>query len=224
MSGFQINQIVAAILATLLVVIGARVLSNIVYEPSPHGGDPAVHEVVPAEPEASAPAVAPEPAEALEEPRALEEPQVLEEEPALAAREPEALEPEALEPEALEPEAVEPEAPEATGFSALLAAADPDAGKKVAKKCGACHTFEAGGPNKLGPNLWNVVGRPVASLEGFNYSPAMSGLGGSWELERLAAFVANPKEYLPGNKMSFPGVKKEADRANLIAYLRLLSD
>jgi cytochrome c len=190
MSGFQINQFVGAILATLLIVVGARVLSNIVYEPSAHGEGPAVHEVAPVEPEASAPAEVPEPAEALEEPQALEE---------------------------------EP-APEATGFTALLAAADSDAGQKVAKKCGACHSFEAGGPNKIGPNLWNVVGRPVASLEGFGYSPAMSGLGGSWDVERLAGFMVNPKEYLPGTKMSFAGVKKEADLANLIAYLRLLSD
>ncbi len=108
---------------------------------------------------------------------------------------------------------------------AMLASADADAGQKVAKKCGACHSFDQGGPNKVGPNLWNVVERPIASVEGFGYSDDLKGLSGeSWTFEHLSAFIAKPKDFAPGTKMTFAGVKKPEDRANLLGYLRSLSD
>lgn len=130
------------------------------------------------------------------------------------------------EPAAAEPAATEPAAAETApagggeGIAALLAAADAEAGAKVSRKCAACHSFDEGGPNKVGPNLWDIVGRPVAGHEGYKYSDALSGLGGEWSYDRLDAFLTKPKDYAAGTKMSFAGVKSAEDRANLIAFLR----
>jgi cytochrome c len=109
---------------------------------------------------------------------------------------------------------------EGADFATLLASADVAAGEKAFKKCKSCHTVEQGGKNKVGPNLWSVVGRPKAGAEGFAYSDALGGLGGEWGYEDLAAFLASPKEYAPGNKMTFAGLKKVEDRAAVITYLR----
>ena len=106
----------------------------------------------------------------------------------------------------------------------LVAVADPSAGQVVARKCTACHSFEPGGPNKVGPNLWGIVGRPVAAHEGFRYSDALAAHGGAWTLDSLDHYVEDPKGYIPGNKMAFAGIKKAEDRAALLAYLRSLSD
>ncbi len=115
------------------------------------------------------------------------------------------------------------EAPEP--IARLLAAADAGAGESVAKKCTACHTFEKGGANKIGPNLWGVVERPIAAADGFGYSDGLKAKSGeAWTYDHLNAFLTKPKEFAPGTKMTFAGVKKPEDRANLIAYLRSLSD
>jgi cytochrome c len=100
--------------------------------------------------------------------------------------------------------------------------ADAKSGAAVAKKCQACHSFDKGGPNKVGPNLWGVVGRPKGGHEGFAYSEAMKAKGGDWTLPDLAAFVHNPKEFVPGTKMIFPGVPDSTDLADLLAYLNTL--
>ncbi|MEL6479675.1 MAG: cytochrome c family protein, partial [Pseudomonadota bacterium] len=117
-------------------------------------------------------------------------------------------------------DAVEETAPAAaTGpYAALLAAADAGAGKKVFRKCRACHKLEDG-KNGVGPHLWGVVGRDQGSVEGYNYSDALKGLGGSWTLAELDAFLEKPKSYAPGTKMAFGGLKKPEDRINLIVYL-----
>ena len=121
--------------------------------------------------------------------------------------------------EAAADEAEEPAVP----LAALLAEADPAKGQKVFKKCAACHTVDEGGRNKVGPNLWNIVNRTIASHEGFSYSDAMAALEGVWDFERLDAFTADPKGTVPGTKMAFKGVSKDGDRANVLAYLRSLS-
>jgi cytochrome c len=111
-----------------------------------------------------------------------------------------------------------------TGLAALLAAADPAAGEKVAKKCAACHSFDQGGAARVGPNLWGIVGNKPAHMEGFSYSPAISGLTQPWDYATLDTFLTSPKAYAPGTKMTFPGLKKPEDRAAVIIWLRTLSD
>ena len=106
----------------------------------------------------------------------------------------------------------------------LLKAADAAAGEKIATKCKACHDFAKGGPNKIGPNLWDIVGAKQAHLDNFSYSDAVKGLGGQWTYENLDKFLTAPKAYAPGTKMAFPGLKKPEERAALLAYLRTLSD
>jgi cytochrome c len=108
-------------------------------------------------------------------------------------------------------------APEVT-FDQVFATADAAAGEKVFSKCKSCHKLEEGA-NSTGPSLYGVVGRAVGSAPGFSYSDAVLGLGGDWTPDRLNEWLANPKAYAPGNKMTFAGLKKIEDRANLIAYL-----
>jgi len=112
---------------------------------------------------------------------------------------------------------------EPASLAKLLASADAAAGKKIARKCSACHSLSKDGKNKIGPNLWNIVGAAKARNAGFKYSAAMRGTGGKWTYEALNAFIESPRAFLKGNKMTFAGVKKPRGRADLIAYLRSLS-
>ena len=109
-------------------------------------------------------------------------------------------------------------------LGALLAAADVASGKKLARRCSSCHSFDKGGKNKVGPNLWDIVGRDMAQVAGFKYSDALAGVGGQWGYAMLDSFLTKPKAMVPGTKMSFAGVKKPAGRADLIAFLRSMSD
>ncbi|KZD08259.1 c-type cytochrome [Oceanibaculum pacificum] len=106
----------------------------------------------------------------------------------------------------------------------LLASADAKAGEGLVKRCAACHSFDKGGPNKVGPNLYSIVNASKAHLDGFAYSPALAEAEGDWNYESLSKFIYSPKDYVPGTKMNFAGLKKDEDRANLIAYLRSLAD
>lgn len=106
----------------------------------------------------------------------------------------------------------------------LIAAADVAKGEKLSKACASCHNFTKGGPNLVGPNLWEVVGRAKAKHEGFTYSAGLGGLGGDWSYEDLNRFLWKPKALVPDTKMSFIGLKKAEDRAALIAWLRTLAD
>lgn len=105
----------------------------------------------------------------------------------------------------------------------LFATASIEKGANVAKKCLACHSFDAGGPNKVGPNLYGIVGRAKAGVAGFAFSAAMKEKGGTWTIEDLNAFLANPKAFVPGTAMAFAGIPKESERADLLAYLNSLS-
>ena len=106
----------------------------------------------------------------------------------------------------------------------ILAQGDPAAGEKVFRKCKACHTVEEDGPNRVGPNLYGIVGASVAAVDGFRYSGALTDHGGDWTPDRLATFLANPRKAVPGTKMSFAGLRKSEDQADVIAYLASLSD
>ena len=120
-------------------------------------------------------------------------------------------------PEAAEEPGLEPIAP-------LLAAASVDNGASLSSRCTACHTFEQGGANRVGPNLYNVVGLPRAAKDGFSYSDALAASGAEWTFEDLNAFLAGPAKYARGTKMNFAGLRKATDRADLIVYMHSLTD
>jgi cytochrome c len=106
----------------------------------------------------------------------------------------------------------------------LLASATVDRGQSAAKPCSTCHTFQKGGPNGIGPNLFGIVGRPRASEPGFSYSDAIKAKSGDWTIDDLNRFLTNPKEFIPGTKMNFPGLPRGNQRADVIAYLNSLAD
>ena len=132
--------------------------------------------------------------------------------------------------EAAEPAEGGAEAPaaKAVPIADLLAKADPKKGEAIFKKCQACHSGEKGGPNKVGPDLWSVVDRPVGEHQGFAYSAGMKEFskGGSekWTYDNLNHFLTSPKNFVKGTAMGFAGLKKDDERADLIAFLRTLSD
>jgi cytochrome c len=107
---------------------------------------------------------------------------------------------------------------------ALLGKANAEGGQDSFKKCLQCHTPDKGGRILTGPNLWGIVGRARAAMPGFPYSDAMKNHPGSWTFEELAKYLHDPKADIPGNKMAFAGVKDDAELADLLVYLRKLSD
>ena len=106
----------------------------------------------------------------------------------------------------------------------LLASASAGAGETAMKQCATCHSWTKGGANKVGPNLWGVVGREIGKEPGFAYSSALTQKGGKWTFDALYDWIKNPKAFIPGNKMGFAGVKDPKERANIIAYLDKQAD
>ncbi len=118
-------------------------------------------------------------------------------------------------------EVVEEEGP---SLAELLAGADAGKGERQFAKCKACHTINKGGKDGTGPHLYGVLGRPVASVAGFKYSGDLSAVGGNWTYERLNEWLTNPKSVAKGTSMAFAGIRKDGQRADLIMYLRSMTD
>lgn len=119
---------------------------------------------------------------------------------------------------------ISPAAP-APDLGTMLAAANPDAGKAYAKTCAACHSFDKGAANKVGPNLYGIIGAKHAHAPDFKYSDAMKAANGKiWTFEALDEFLRSPKTAIPGNRMAFAGIKSDKDRMNVIVWLHTLSD
>ena len=109
-------------------------------------------------------------------------------------------------------------------ISALLAMGNVEHGKKIFSACKSCHSIKKGGGNKIGPALWGVLGRPMASISDYKYSKALSEFGEEWNFETINIFLIKPRDYVKGTKMAYAGLKKEKDRASVILYLNKQSD
>ena len=116
------------------------------------------------------------------------------------------------------------EVEKAVDISALMALGDINHGEKVFKKCSACHSIEAGGGNKIGPALYNVVGRKIAAVTDYKYSKALVDYKKNWSFEELNGFLIKPQKWIKGTKMAYAGLRKEKDRASVILYLNKYSD
>ncbi len=128
------------------------------------------------------------------------------------------------EASAVTAEKAAPEADAPPDFAVAIPAADAMEGAAIAERCGVCHDWTKGGPNKIGPNLYGVVSRPRASHPGFDYSPAMKAKGGEWTYADLYTFLQQPAVFVPGTKMAFAGLPRAQDRLNVIAFLRMQAD
>jgi cytochrome c len=106
----------------------------------------------------------------------------------------------------------------------LMKTANAENGKKISAKCTSCHTFEKGGANKVGPNLYGILGAKVAHDAAYKYSNAMMSHGGIWDYKSIFKWIHAPKKFIPGNKMAYGGISKEQDIADLVAYLRTMND
>ena len=113
---------------------------------------------------------------------------------------------------------------EEVDISALLAMGSVDHGKKVFKKCSACHSIKKGGRNNIGPALYNVLGRNMGALEDYKYSKALIAFGKNWTFQEMNSFLIKPASYIKGTKMAFAGLKKEKDRASVILYMNANAD
>ena len=113
---------------------------------------------------------------------------------------------------------------EGPSLAELLQTADPSKGERQFAKCKSCHTVEKGGADGTGPHLYGVIGREIGHVAGFNYSGALAGAGGTWTYEKLDEWLSSPKNTFPGTSMAFAGIRKEDQRADLIAYLRTFND
>ena len=113
---------------------------------------------------------------------------------------------------------------EKVDIAAIMALGDVSSGEKIFKKCVACHSINKGGKNKIGPALYNVVGRAVGGVDDYKYSKTLASYGKNWTFEELNGFLQKPASYLKGTKMSYAGLRKEKDRASIIKYLNENSD
>ena len=113
---------------------------------------------------------------------------------------------------------------EKVDIAALMALGDVNAGEKIFKKCAACHSINQGGANKIGPALYNVVGRKIGGVADYKYSKAFVEYGKEWNFEELNGFLTKPSKWIKGTKMAYAGLRKEADRASIIKYLNQNSD
>ena len=113
---------------------------------------------------------------------------------------------------------------EIVDIKALLAMGNLDDAKKVWKKCSACHSIKKGGKNKIGPALYNILGRNVADLDNYKYSKALMAYGKTWTFEEMNGFLKKPQAYIKGTKMAFAGLKKEKDRASILLFMNQNSD
>ena len=109
-------------------------------------------------------------------------------------------------------------------ITAVMALGDIASGEKIFKKCAACHSINKGGKNKIGPALYNVVGRVVGGVDNYKYSKTLASYDKEWTFEELNGFLTKPSSYLKGTKMSYAGLRKEKDRASVIKYLNQNSD